>query len=331
MNKLISLLLVVLCLLIVGCATGAPTAVPAKKSGTLRFFDIVNLDVRDIPMLLALDDLKAQGYTVETTYANSSTIIAEALSKGDADVGLFNAQTAWVAISKGAPIRTIIQFTGATTVIAAKNEITDCHMLDGKRFGVATTSGANPALLKQYLDQKCGGAKPELIVIAESGARSAAFIAGELDATFLPGEELLKIQEQAPNKFHSLLQFASEYPNILIDSLHARQEWLAQNPQLAHDLVLAIVKANRAVINNPQLLYDESVKRLKLDPAVAKSIADVHLKNGIWSANGGMTDESVLTTLTFYGTATGLSKDLKPQDVADLSVLNTVLNEIGRK
>lgn len=342
MHKFLLAPFAVLCLLVIGCATAAPVPTPAPtaapatpivaaKSGTLRFFDLVNLDVRDVPMLMALEDLEAQGYRVEKTYVASSTLIAEALSKGDADVGLFNAQTAWTAIAKGAPLRTLIQFTGTTTLLAAKNDIQDCHALDGKRFGMAATTGANPAILALYLKNECGGAKPELIVIGESAARSAAFVSGKLDATFLPGEELLKIQEQTPDKFHTLLSHSKEYPNLLVDSLHARQAWLEQNPEPARDLIRAILKANRAVIANPQLLYNESAKRLKLDPAVAKKIADVHLQNGIWSPNGGMTAESVQSSIDFYSDAAGLKKGLKVADVADLSFLNTILQEIGKQ
>lgn len=339
--------LLTLALLVCGCAAAAPTATPAPtalpaptavpptaapaKSGTLRFYDLVNVDVRDIPMQLALDDLRSQGYTVEVTLSANSTIMAEALASGAADVALFNAQTAWAAISKGATFRTIIQFTGGTTVIAAKNEIQDCKDLAGKRIGAANATGANPALLKRYLAENCGGVEPELIVIGEAGPRAAAFASGDLDATFLPGEEFLKIDDQTPGKFHVLIPLSRVYPDVLVDSLHARQEWLAQNPQLAHDLVLAILKANRAVIDNPQLLYDESVKRLKLEPAVAKKIADVHLQNGIWSPNGGITSESVQNTLAFYSEAAGLKKGMKVEDVADLSILNTVLQEIGKK
>jgi ABC-type nitrate/sulfonate/bicarbonate transport system substrate-binding protein len=341
MSKFNALAFVVICLFVAACAATpltpppAPTAPPeptaAAKSGTLRFFDLVNLDVRDIPMLLALDDLQAQGYKVEKTYVASSTLITEALSKGDADIGIFNSQTAWTAVAKGAPIRTIIEFTGPTTIVAAKNEIADCHGLAGKRVGTPTTTGANPALVALYMHTKCSDEKFDYVVLADAAARSAALLSGNLDASLMPGEDFLKVQDQAPGKFHVLISFAQEYPDVLVDALHARREWLDQNPQLAHDFITAILKANRAIGSNPQLLYDEAAKRLQIDPAVAKEIADTHLKNAIWSSNGGLSAEKIQSSLDFYSDKTGLKKGMKVEDVADLSFLNKVLDEMGRK
>lgn len=342
MSNLKFIALVLVCLVVTACAapppppTPAPTVPPAPptaaaKNGTLHFFDLVNLDVRDIPMLMALDDLQAQGYQVEKTYVASSTLIADALTKGDADVGVFNSQTAWTAVTKGAPIRTFIEFTGPTTIMAAKSEIADCHGLQGKQVGAPTTSGANPALLALYMHNKCSDEKFNFVVIADATARSAALQSGKLDASMMPGEDFLKIQDAAPGKFHALISFAHEYPNILIDALHARRAWLDQNPGLGHDFVAAILKANRAIAADPQLLYDQAVKRLQLDPAVAKEIADTHLKNAIWSVNGGLSADKVQSSLDFYSANTGLKKGLKVEDVADLSYLNKVLDELGRK
>jgi ABC-type nitrate/sulfonate/bicarbonate transport system substrate-binding protein len=314
----------------------APSTLPAPsnattKTGTLRFFDLQNLDVRDVPMRMALDDLKSQGYTVEITPLANSTLITEALARGEADLGVFNTQTAWTAITKGAPIRTVLQFSGATFVIAATSDITDCKDLDGKRVGLPTTSGTNPALLAQYLVENCDDAKPEFIVIPESAGRTAALLAGELDATMLPGEELIKIDAQAPGRFHALIPLSQAFSGIQVDALHAREEWIEQNPELLKDLIRAVLKANRSVIENPQQLYDEAVERLELDPATAKAIGDIHLQAKVWSPNGGLTEENMQNTLSFYQDNLEMDMNLTVESVADLSHLNAVLDEMGRK
>ena len=103
MHKFIVLLSVLLVALSIGCtaaspappaspmatavsaaptSAGPPTSPSAAKTGTFRFFDLSNIDVRDVPLLVALDDLQAQGYTVEKTYVANSTLIAEALARG---------------------------------------------------------------------------------------------------------------------------------------------------------------------------------------------------------------------------------------------------------
>ncbi len=348
MKKLNIPALVLVAAFLFGCATSIamPTVPPATlapaptqptsspsgtKSGTLRFFDLQNLDVRDVPMRMALDDLQSQGYTVEITPLANSTLITEALQRGEADLGLFNTQTAWTAITKSAPIRTILQFTGGTFVVAAKSDITSCSDLDGKRVGLASTSGTAPALLNRYLTEKCGGAKPEFLVIPESAGRTAALLAGELDATMFPGEELIKIEEQAPGKFHALIPISQEYSNIQVDAIHVREAWAQEHPELVRDFIRAVLRANRRVVENPQLLYDESVKRLGLDATTAQAIGNVHLQAGIWSPNGGLTAENLRKTLDFYQNELEMDDTLTVDDVSDLSYLDTVLRELGGK
>ncbi len=319
-------------------STSAPTAMPPlsptttpRKSGTLRLFNLVNVDVRHIPLLLAVDQLKAQGYTVEITALANSTLIVDALARGEADIGLLNNQTMWTAITKGANARTIAQFTGSTTVFAAKQEIKGCRELDGAPVGVASTSGLSPALFDMYLKDKCAGAKPQTLVIPESAGRSAGLLSGKLSAAVMPGEELLKLDQSAPGKFQVLMSYSQMFSQIQIDGLHARSEWAMRNPELVKDFARALVTAQRRLKETPQLLYDESVKRLSLDLATAKAIGDGHLQRGVWDPNGGLTKENIQYTIDFLVSIKALPAGTKVDDVSDLSYLNAVLNEIGRK
>jgi ABC-type nitrate/sulfonate/bicarbonate transport system substrate-binding protein len=272
------------------------------KSGKLRLFDLPNVDVRDVPMLMALDDLAAQGYTVEKTNMASGSLIADALARGDADIGLLNSQTMWMAIVRGAPVRTIAEFTNPTTILAARAEIRSCCDLHGKRLGVATTGGLSPALFRWHLQQNCPGTEPRLFVILESTGRAAALLAGEIDALIAPGEEFVKLQREAPSKFHVLMSWAEEFPDVLIDCLHVRRQWAEQNPECVRDFLRALLLAQRRVVSSPGLLVD-----------------------------GGPTAQEVQRTIDFLTEMASLPRGLNPSAVADLSYLNGVLDEIGRQ
>lgn len=342
-NKLI--LAVLLCFIAVGCTAPAPTPAPIqtlapapapsptlpRKSGTIHFFDIVNVDVRDVPMLMALDTLAAQGYVIEKQYLATSPLIVDGLMRGDADIGLLNNQTMWTAIAKGAKVRTIAGSVAATFLIVAKSEIKDCRELDGKSLGLPTTTGANPALLDTYLKQNCGGGTPKYVVIPETAARDAAILSGQVETVMLPSEEFLKVNKQAPGKFHILVPLSQSFPAVQVDGLHVRQSWAEQNPQIVKDFLRAMLDANRRVLENPQVLYAESVKRLGIDAAIAKEIGDDYLRLRIWDANGGLTRENAKATLDFLVGIKSIPADLKVDDIADFSYLNAVLDEIGRK
>lgn len=301
------------------------------KSGKLRFFDLPNVDVRDVPLLMALDDLAAQGYTVEKTNMASGALIADALARGDADIGLVNSQTMWMAIAKGALVRTIAEFTKSTTILVARAEVRSCRDLDGKRLGVATTGGLSPLLFRSHLRKNCPGTEPRLFVIVESAGRFAALLAGEIDAFIAPGEEFVKLQREAPGKFHALISWAEEFPDVLIDCLHVRRRWAEQNRECVKDFLRALLRAERRVVSSPKLLVDESVKRLALDRATAEAVSQAHLRMAIWDANGGLTARNVQGTVDFMTEIGSLPRGPKASDVADLSYLNEVLDEIGRQ
>jgi ABC-type nitrate/sulfonate/bicarbonate transport system substrate-binding protein len=313
---------------------------PARQAGdpavprgtvTLRFADLVNLDVRDVPLLMAFDDLEAHGYRVEKLYLGNGAMITESLVRGDADIGMINNQTAWTAIVKGADLRTISQFTTPATLLAATAAVRTCADLRDRKVGVPTTSGLSPLLFNLYLQRRCGGATPQLLVLPESAARAAALMSGAVDAAIMPGEELLKIQRQSPTPFHIVMSNATEFPDVQIDGLHVRREWAEQHQELVLDFIRAQLRAHRLIYESPQTLIDQAIKRLSLDPETAKAIADMHLRMKIWDVNAGLTLDTVQGTLDFLIREGAVPAGTTATQVANLSYLDTALREVGRR
>jgi ABC-type nitrate/sulfonate/bicarbonate transport system substrate-binding protein len=334
MRRLMTMVLILVGVVACGCAapssTPAPTPIP-RKSGTIRFFDIANLDVRDVPMLMALASLEAQGYTVQKQYLATSPLIADALARGDADIGVINNQTMWTAINKGSRVRTILGSVAATVIVAAKQEIKVCHELDGRPVALPSTSGVNPALLSEYLKQNCAGTAPKYLVIPDTAGRDAALLSGQVDAATFQSEELFRIEKKAPGKFHLLISLSQAFPQIQVDGVQVRQAWAEQHPEIVRDFIRAVLTANRQVQETPAILYAESAKFLSLDPQSAKEIGDSYLQLKIWDANGSLTMNNVQYTIDFLTGIKSLPASLGAKDVADLSYLNDVLGEIGRK
>ena len=314
-----------LALAVVSCKT------PQPKSGTIRFFDISNLDVRDIPMLMALDDLRAMGYTVEVTYLASSNLIVEALSRSDADLALLNNLTMWNGIAKGVDARTVIEPVASTTILAAQANITDCSQLHQRGVGTSSSTGLSTARLEGYFDMICPGTKPTYVVISESSGRSAGLLSGDLAAALIPVEELLKLEQNAPGKIHVLADMAVTFPNLRQDGVHVRGAWAKENPAALKDFLQALLQANRRVLKDKTLLVNEAVKRLELDQATAEAIANKHLTLGTWDANGGLTVERVQSTIDFLTDIGSLKTGQTAADVADLSYLEAVLRAIGQQ
>jgi ABC-type nitrate/sulfonate/bicarbonate transport system substrate-binding protein len=339
MRRLIITALTLIAWLAMGCSappipttvpTAGPTAIP-RKAGTLRYMHILNADMRFVPTLMALDDLQAQGYSVTNTSVASSALITDALARGDADVATFNNQTMWTAIAKGAAARTIMEGTGSSPYLLVKQGINSCQELNGRSVATPSQTGLDPIMFSTFMRERCPGINPQVVVIGENAGRGAALIAGQVDAALMQFQDTLQIEQKAPGKFQRLIDFGKEYPQVLVNGLQMSEQWAAQNPQLAKDLVRAMLSAHRRVNANPQLLYDEGVKRLGLDPAIAKQVGDACLQSGMFDPNGGLTMENLKYTLDFLLQVNGVPPGLKAEDVADLTLLNTVLDEIGRR
>jgi len=165
------------------------------------------------------------------------------------------------------------------------------------------------------------GTAPDYLVTPETSSRAAAL---------LPVEELLKIQEQAPGPFDSLVDMGRALPAVPHDGLHVRSGWAGQNSGVVRGSLRAFLTANRQVDVQPQLPQVQAVNRPSLEPETAQSVAVLHLSQRLWDPTGGLTPayaRSALDSLTELG---ALPPGMQVGDVTDLSFLNAVLDEIGR-
>jgi ABC-type nitrate/sulfonate/bicarbonate transport system substrate-binding protein len=280
---------------------------------------------------MALNDLKGQGYSVEVINLARFDLVPEALARGDVDVGSVSPQSGWAAVAKGAKLRSIVEQFGVTWSIVTKQEIKTCEDLNNRGVGFSGTRGVNQSMLDAYVKKHCPGTKPQILVAGDSNGRTAAMLSGQLDAALLEIDQLLELNRQAPGRFHALIHSSQEFPNVLISVFSVRPDWAQQNPQLLKAFIRALLQANRRVNENAQALRDEIVKRLSMESGAAQAAADAYLAERVWDSNGGLTNAKLQTTLDFLVETGNLQPGLKVEDVADLSYLNAVLDEIGRK
>jgi ABC-type nitrate/sulfonate/bicarbonate transport system substrate-binding protein len=279
---------------------------------------------------MAFDALAADGYTIEKTYLTSSTLITDALARGEADLGMANTQTAWAAVAKGADIRTVVEATGPSNLLAAHERIRSCRDLDDKPVGVASTTGFSPLLLALFFERECPGVRPRTLLLPEAGARAAALLSGRVEATMLPADDFLRIERQSTVPFHVLMSHG-DLPDIRIDALHVRRAWALEHPEAVQALIRAQLEAHRLVTTRPDTLREESVKRLSIDQATAEAIGSALMKAGIWDPNGSLTAGNVQSTIQFLTNAGALPAGLTIDQVSDLSHLDAVLDRIGRR
>jgi NitT/TauT family transport system substrate-binding protein len=270
-------------------------------------------------------------YTVETNFFAGADIAVAALSRGDTDIGNGSTRTYWAAVAKGAGIRTVMEQVSLLWSLVAKPEIENCTMLDGRRFALTSTSSLSSALSNAYFQKNCPGVKPEIILIADSRNRAAALQAGEIDATPLELSEVIELRRDAPSRFHELVNFAVTLPEIRGTGIHVNHAWATQHPDRVRDYLTAVLTVHRRTRENPRLLKEALGKYLEFDPARAQEIADAYLARDSWRVNGNLTRTAVAASLDFFIQTGSLPAGLNADQVSDLSYLDAVLQEMGRK
>lgn len=277
---------------------------------------------------MAMDELRSQGYTVVLVSFARFDVVAAALARGDLDFAHTSNQLIWAAIAKGSPIRTLMTRNIDPYLMVTKQEIQSCGDLNNKVVALPTTAGLTSAIFIEYQKQYCQVASPQIAVM--SGDRYPGLISGQLDAALLELDDWLELERQAPGRFHVLIDFAKEFPQLEITAYHVHQDFAAKHHEIVKDFVRALVKAHRQVQAKP-VLQNTIVEYASLDSARAQTAADAYLAHDVWDVNGRLTYERVQYTLDFLAKAGSLPAGMKAEQVADLSYLDAVLKEIGRK
>ena len=86
-----------------GRARTAPTIIRVGYSG--------EADFSDLPSLLAQTRLRAQGVQIESTFFSGTSVAVAEVSRGTIDIINGSIIGAWMAISRGAAVRTIMDHT----------------------------------------------------------------------------------------------------------------------------------------------------------------------------------------------------------------------------
>lgn len=320
--------------------TAGPTAPPVEVTRivevtapprTLRIAFASEPDFGDLPSLMALSLLAEQGYAVLPTNFAAASIAVEALARGDDDVGLGGMRNYWAAVNQGAGLITVAEQVANIWLVYASPDVAECADLDGKRLAISGENSLSAAMTRVYIQEKCPGAEPQIVLIQGSSNRAAALLSGEVDATPVELADAIALEQEAPGQFHVLTNFGHDLPDLKVTGIQFNREFAAQHPEAVEDYLAAVLTVHRQIQQDHDLLAAEASKRLALDPDIVPDIAEAYFAINAWDANGGLTEADVQYTLKFFTESGDLEPGLTVSDVADLSYLDSALAKIGRQ
>lgn len=274
-----------------------------------------------LPLLMAVDAMKEQGYDIEAQVMSGSDISFQALAADQIQFTADSLPPAALSVSQGAPIKAIGTRNANLVVWVAAKENEDCATLDGKQVGIYSETGGYTVLMKLYFDKECPGVNPTYVTIPDSPLRAQAVAEGQLQGTALGLPDAVALEKQYGEDTLFVTPLREQLPGVGDEYVYANQKTLDDHPQIARALLQAQLEAIRSIYDDPSQLEDLVAKYLPdaTDATVAHQFVDDH----IWYANGGLGGPGMANTLEAF--------DLPgaPEDLQDTGPLDDVIAAIG--
>ncbi len=308
----------------------APGAAPFPK-GEIRIGFVSEKGLDDLPVLEALDQLAQQGYKITPQFLSSSALVIAALAQGDLDITTSGTLTTWAATSKGANIRTIMERVANVWGVVATDDIKQCSDLAGKRLNVSNLTGINKTMTDAYINANCPGIKYDELYLSNSQNALAALTAGQVDASIMQRANVALLDAQFPGRYRELTRFAVLFPKVRVTGISVNGKFASEHRAAVLDFVRTLLTFHRRFKQDPSSAQSAAIRQLDLDPATLTIQVQAYIDANVWDVNGGMDSKAIQYTLDFYKRTSGLDSNLTAAQVTDLSYLNAVLDEIGRK
>ncbi len=306
---------------------------PAQAAGgRVRIGYSSAADFHSVPSLMAIDVLRQRGYQIEPVFFAQPELLVAAELRGDVQLAQGSVSAAFAAMTKGAPLKLITAQNGQEWSVVSIRELKTCADLNGRRLGIHSEAGVSTAMVRAWMAADCPQAKPQVLVVPGSENRAAAIVAGRLDATPLELDDAINVVDSNPARFHRLADFSKDLPNLLNAVFWTRTDNLRANRAFYVAFVTALLQTNRAVNANPQLLIDAAPKYLpRMKSEDLKKITNAYITSHNFDNNGGLALGAIQYSIDFYSKAGQFQPGLKAADTVDFSLLNEVLEAIGRR
>ncbi len=274
-----------------------------------------------LPLLMAIDDLNSQGYSVQAQTLSGSDISFQSMATNAIQFTADSLPPGALSVAQGAPIKIIGTRNANLVVWVADAAYEDCSKLEGQPVGIYSETGGYTVLMKLYFEKNCPGVNPQYVTIPDSPVRAQAVATGNLAGTALGLSDALALQKQYPDKNFVVVPLKEDLPGVGDEYVYTNAATLADHPAIAQALLTAQLEAIRQIYEDPASL-DGLVKKY-LPSVTDTSVAQQFVDDKIWYANGGLGSPGLQNTLQAF--------DLpgSPDDLQDTAPLDATIAVIG--
>lgn len=302
---------VLLPIVLVACSTGAspsaviPSAAGSGAAGPIDSAAVVvgwqsTPDEIYLPLLIAIDSMKAKGYNISAQQFASTDVTFQGLASNTLQFTADSLQAAAQGVAAKVPVKIVSTRNANAVVYVANSDYKDCSKLSGKPVGIYSPQAAYTVLMNLYFEAKCPGVKPTQVTIPDSPLRAQAVAQGQIFATTLGLPDALALEQQNPGKFF-MVSLGSELPGIGDEYVIANEKTITDHPSIVQALIAEQLTAVRSMYKDPAsatALEKKYFPSAKDDSILQKLIADK-----LWYANGGLEGPGLTNTLKGFSLA----------------------------
>lgn len=320
-----------LALLLALCVAGpAPADAQARTKIRYALGDIVT--VESLPLLIAIERVKARGVDVEIVSLKSEELAMQAVINGQAEIGQ---GTPYAAIQKiNAPIRFLYQLNALQFFpIVNKEAYKTWKDLDGQDIVVHSRGSGTEAIMR-LMEQRQGIKYKSVSYVPGSEVRALAMLKGTIKASIVDNTNKNLILREAPDKFLVLPMGDVKASD---ESMFATKAWVDANAAAVEALLEECLKVWRSMVANPGWIVEERKRLGLLKDLPAKLEGELPgyfqqgIQNGIFPSDGGAKSAAKddLEFFTISGALKGTPAELKVEDFWYLDPLRKALGRVG--
>lgn len=323
-------------------ATAAPTAVPHTATAKPVRNMTYGLPVTP-PNLVHMGPYVAQelgyfkdvGLNVEFKTFESGVASLRGLVSGNLDIVGTSSDPLLTAVAQGGGIHAIGAYAPRLSVVMmASPDIKTVTDLKGKKMGCTGCSGDFADTMNILVLASAGLKRDDVTSVnVTTAGRVAALVTGQTNAHALHADQYYTALKQKPDLV-VLAKMWEVAPKWWYSAFVASDDAVKKNPELYIDFMTAVLKAQRWMYkpeNKAQVVAISVKSNPGIDADAFGKAYDDLAKGGIWTVNDGCPREFVQYTIDkkIELNTPGITKDLKYEQICDLTVVNEAMKRLG--
>jgi NitT/TauT family transport system substrate-binding protein len=216
------------------------------------------------------------------------------------------------------------------TAIVADQSVKTVADLKGKKIAITDPGGFSDIQVRAVLAMAHIPAKNvSIISLPDRSAFVPSILAGRINAAPFHADDGFAAEEQ-DSKLHVIAAVYKALPNWWYGSVAATDTYKASHADTIAKFITAMIQADRWMYSHRAQTVAVGVKETQESKTAVTKAYDFLKKAHEWTVNDGLEKSRVMNTMQYEHRLKQIPKVPAYSDVADLSIVNPVLDKLGR-